>query len=80
MKCLIIFSRKNKTTITNLSSADFAHSMVSVFRPSILNLNVPIRKIFEHETMYNYINIYVYSKRIVHTVYTLFSQRFNIEY
>ena len=30
MKCQILFSRKNKKNITNLSSAESAHSMVSV--------------------------------------------------
>ena len=30
MKCQILFSRKNKKNITNLSSADSAHSLVSV--------------------------------------------------
>ena len=30
MKCQILFSRKNKKNITNLSSAESAHSLVSV--------------------------------------------------
>ena len=30
MKCQVLFSRKNKKNITSLSSAEFAHSMVSV--------------------------------------------------
>ena len=30
MKCQILFSRKNKKNITNLLSAESAHSMVSV--------------------------------------------------
>ena len=30
MKCQILFSRKNKTNISSLSSAEFAHNMVSV--------------------------------------------------
>ena len=30
MKCQILFSRKNKKNIISLSSAKFAHSMVSV--------------------------------------------------
>ena len=30
MKCQILFSRKNKKTITNMSSAESPHSLVSV--------------------------------------------------
>ena len=30
MKCQILFSRKNKKSIISLSSAEFAHSMISV--------------------------------------------------
>ena len=30
MNCQILFSRKNKKSIISLSSAEFAHSMVSV--------------------------------------------------
>ena len=30
MKCQNLFSRKNKKTIINLASAEFAHSVVSV--------------------------------------------------
>ena len=30
MKCWILFSRKNKRNITNLSSAEPAHSVVSI--------------------------------------------------
>ena len=30
MKCQILFSRNNKTNIVSLSSAEFAHSMISI--------------------------------------------------
>ena len=36
MKCQILFSRKNKKNIICLSSAESAHSMVSVNRKNLL--------------------------------------------
>ena len=41
MKCQILFSRKNKKNMISLSSAEFAHSMVSVKQGAILGASFP---------------------------------------
>ena len=57
MKCQILFSRKSKKNITNLSSAESTHSVVSV-NICMLKLNLKYKYLYKFllSEIYNYLH------------------------
>ena len=55
MKCQILFSKKNKKNVINLSSTKFAHSVVSV-ELCLLDVQLKFKKKkYSHICIYNYL-------------------------
>ena len=53
MKCQILFIKKSKKNITNLSSAESAHSMVSVNKSSLRFIYVFLLYLSHHKKTLN---------------------------